>query len=511
MGIPGLFKHLLDNFRDDIIRNALQPCDYLLFDYNCLIHLCKPLASDKVEMFKAIVHYTKEIISMVSPKIETYIAIDGFPPEAKLVQQRRRRYLSAYEREFNKREFNKPELDKTNRTFNSNEITPGTTFMTELSLYLREHLPKDRVVFSGWEEDGEGEHKMFLHMARRNVPKDANVYIYGLDADMIMLSLMHNDDYNIFLLREKDHDAPIDKALLRNFQSVDIRALHTIISKALVSGNVIDFIPLAMLVGNDFLPPLSHLHVKRDMEYLIRQYNAVYASLSQCFVVNKKVNVSFLKALLAKLSSDEDAMFANAHDAYYATKPKRHLSAWENLPTTMRVNHAINPRDAGWRPAYHMTLFHDVSVKEVVENYLEGIEWNLQYYIHHTSMWDWSYKFAYSPTMMDCFNHLQSCKSLHNGKHTKTEIIQTLEQVDSRHKHISQLLYVIPFTDMYILPEKYQRIYTDVLYGCVHMFPTSFCIHTYMKSKTHECIPIIPMANIDRLVRAIEKANADVN
>lgn len=484
MGIPGLFKHLLDNYKSDIVISSIQPCDYLLFDYNCLIHHCK---YDE-NMFETIVTYTNEIIALVKPKIATFIAIDGLPPLAKMMQQRTRRYMSVYERKFKKQV----------PAFNSNAITPGTQFMKNLSAYLAEAFANSpQVVLSSWEEDGEGEHKLFNFLKGRR-GTGTQVCIYGLDADMVMLSLLHNTEYDITLLRERDQMTKTKHIAPKDFQIVHIRSLHRCLAAQMNGGRVIDYIPLGMLVGNDFLPPMTHLHVKRDMEYLIQTYNAVVEETREHFVnADGAINFKFLIALFAKLKVDEDQRMLAAHNKYYSAKPKRHLDAWENIPATMKLwPDTIMPQTTGWRMNYYSTLFGpQTSISSVVENYLEGLSWNMQYYTKHVTEWQWTYNHSYSPTMVDCYNYLLAASKLP----TRSKAAERLEL-----NHTIQLITVIPPEDKNLVPEKYRKIYSTVSLGCSHMFPVTFKIQTYLKEKTHECIPIIPRPIIRQIVNAVK-------
>lgn len=487
MGIPGLFKHLFDNYKSQIITSSVQPCDYLLFDYNCLLHHCK----QDENMFETIVSYTLEIIDMIQPKLGTFLAIDGFAPIAKIMQQRKRRYLSVYERKFK---------NDSGQSFNSNAITPGTQFMKDLSAYLKKafaDLPQ--VTLSSWEEDGEGEHKLFNFLDEREGAND--VCIYGLDADMVMLSLLHTSKYNITLLRERDKMDKTKNIAPKDFQFVHMRSLHTCLASEMNGGRIIDYIPLGMLVGNDFLPPLTHLHVKRDMQYLIQTYNAVVEETKEYFVnADNDINYKFLLAMFAKLKCDEDSRMLIAHNKYYSARPKHHMGAWENIPTTMKLwPDTIMPQNTGWRMNYYSTLFgNQTSISSVVENYLEGLSWNMQYYTKHKTDWQWCYNYAYSPTMVDCYNYLLATSKLP----TKSDVFDIVSTAPDR--HIIQLLTVIPPDDKHLVPEKYRKIYSTVSMGCVHMFPVTFRLHTYLKEKTHECVPLIPRPSISQIVCAVK-------
>ena len=58
------------------------------------------------------------------------------------------------------------------------------------------------VVFSSHSVPGEGEHKILSYIKKNcNDTNDTNIVVYGLDADLIMLSLVSNIN-NVYLMRE---------------------------------------------------------------------------------------------------------------------------------------------------------------------------------------------------------------------------------------------------------------------------------------------------------------------
>jgi len=73
--------------------------------------------------------------------------------------------------------------------------------MNGLNVYLKEKLDNDTtIVLSGSDEPGEGEYKIFEHI-RTCKNNQENHIIYGLDADLIMLSLLQLPK-QIYLYRE---------------------------------------------------------------------------------------------------------------------------------------------------------------------------------------------------------------------------------------------------------------------------------------------------------------------
>ena len=133
-------------------------------------------------------------------------------------QQRSRRFRSVKDMDEKKAKkfYKKNVLD--NIPVDSNCITPGTKFMSDLSVSFKEWLvyktkndPEWQqgcdVIFSGPEVPGEGEHKImnFIRkMKKYSIYEKKNLKhcLYGLDADLIMLGLVSREKH-FTLLREK--------------------------------------------------------------------------------------------------------------------------------------------------------------------------------------------------------------------------------------------------------------------------------------------------------------------
>jgi 5'-3' exoribonuclease 1 len=101
----------------------------------------------------------------------------------------------------------------------------GTVFMAKLSEQLRYFVNKKitedanwrdvRVVLSGHDVPGEGEHKIieYIRLSKAQPGYDPNTRhcFYGLDADLMMLSLLSHDPH-FALLREEVKFGPARKS-----------------------------------------------------------------------------------------------------------------------------------------------------------------------------------------------------------------------------------------------------------------------------------------------------------
>jgi 5'-3' exoribonuclease 2 len=142
-------KFLKDKYSAD---TSMPNIDNFYIDMNGIIHPCchpqdRPQPETEEEMFNSVFEYTDKIIKIIKPQKLLYIAIDGVAPRAKMNQQRSRRFRAALEAnekqqkeeelltEWKSKGIKLPELKKSH--FDSNVITPGTTFMFRLSEALK--------------------------------------------------------------------------------------------------------------------------------------------------------------------------------------------------------------------------------------------------------------------------------------------------------------------------------------------------------------------------------------
>ena len=118
-----------------------------------------------------------------------------------------------------KKEENKSNLEKENNKdkiiFDTNAISAGTKFMFHLTNYIKNYIMEQKkvnedwmtidILLSGSDVPGEGEHKILEYIRNYKLSDNYNPYtkhcIYGLDADLIMLSLLSHE-YNFVILRE---------------------------------------------------------------------------------------------------------------------------------------------------------------------------------------------------------------------------------------------------------------------------------------------------------------------
>jgi 5'-3' exonuclease len=289
MGIPSYFSYIVKNHIHIIqkyiknkmnINNLYLDCNSIIYDAVRNIDLNTIKLNDVTHQMicKKVILKIEEYISVIQPNNNIMIAFDGVAPIAKLEQQRTRRYKSWYQNEVSKAIFKNTKPDAWNTT----AITPGTLFMKELNEAIKKHFKEPtvynvkRLILSTSYDAGEGEHKIFQYIRdKSDEHSDSYTVIYGLDADLIMLSINHLPICkNIYLYRETpEFIKSIDNSLEPNESYLmDIPELTNIITKDMNNGldfvkeqqqnRIYDYIFLCFFLGNDFMPHFPALNIR---------------------------------------------------------------------------------------------------------------------------------------------------------------------------------------------------------------------------------------------------------
>jgi 5'-3' exonuclease len=135
-------------------------------------------------------------------------------------------------------------------SFDKHQISPGTPYMKELAETIRFMFPYVEV--SGTDEPGEGEHKIFLWLRNMPAAERRRVCIYGLDADLVLISVAQRSLGDLYLMREKQKDD--------GFSVFSVSALATALP---IPAD--EFVEMSVLCfGNDFMPNIGIFSLRED-------------------------------------------------------------------------------------------------------------------------------------------------------------------------------------------------------------------------------------------------------
>uniref|UniRef100_A0A6C0KP21 Xrn1 N-terminal domain-containing protein n=1 Tax=viral metagenome TaxID=1070528 RepID=A0A6C0KP21_9ZZZZ len=482
MGIPSYFSYIIKNYPNIIqkyldnefkVDNLYLDCNSIIYDVYSKIEFDTLTETVTINIIKNVIIKIEEYISIINPSKTVMIAFDGVAPIAKLEQQRARRYKSWYQNMMNKNIFKNEKEDP----WNTAAITPGTKFMSELNDMISTHFFNKNntyeIIVSGSNAIGEGEHKLFQFI-RDNKEKHSNetTIIYGLDADLIMLSINHlNICPNIYLFRETPHFIQsIDSSLEPNANYImDIPELTTSIIKYMNNdrdidiskqkNKVFDYVFLCFFLGNDFLPHFPALNIRTGgVDKMMNAYKATIGDSNENLTDGKTIYWKNVRKMVEHLAKLEEEFIVKEHRSRNYKQnnfipentPQEKFKKFECIPLYEReTEQYINPLKPYWQYRYYRSLFsiksdsNNEQKKDIAINYLQGLEWTMKYYSLGCLDWRWRYKYNYPPLLQDL---------LHFIPIFETTFVQ--QKPINPVSEFVQLCYVLPRNSLNLLPEK---------------------------------------------------------
>lgn len=526
MGIPAFFSHIVKNHATIIkklsantihINNLYLDCNSIVYDAVYNIDFTSLEESDVDTIIKAVCNKIDEYIKLINPDNSVYIAFDGVAPVAKLEQQRSRRYKSLYQNGIMRSIHKNTKADPWNTT----AITPGTQFMTKLNAKIYNNYKNSTkynvksIIVSGSDEPGEGEHKLFQHI--RDYPdqhRDQTTVIYGLDADLIMLSINHLPiSNNIYLFRETPHFIKsINSELEPNENYVlDIPELANIITLDMNNGKendknrIYDYIFLCFFLGNDFMPHFPSINIRSGgIDKILNAYKATVGGTNEVLTDGKQIYWKNVRKLVQILAENEEEFIKKEHKLRDRREknpipdetPEDKYKKFDLVPTYERsLEKYINPFTSNWQVRYYKTLF-DLDVdetrkKQICTNYLEGLEWTMKYYTTGCPDWRWSYKYNYPPLFSDLIHYIP---------YFDTEFVDN--KAEDPVSDLVQLCYVLPKQSLQFLPDK---LYGSLIAYHVDWYDTN-CSYMWAYCRYFwEAHVNLPHIDINELENFVEK------
>ena len=533
MGIPSYFSYIVKNHPEILqkyihaqlsIHNLYMDCNSIIYDAYYGMTSEEKQKDIAKHLIQKVIVKIDEYIDIIQPSDTVIIAFDGVAPVAKLDQQRTRRYKSWFQSKITNAIF-----DKEEEIWSTTAITPGTGFMKLLNTGITKHFQNKatatNIIISTTDEAGEGEHKIFQYI-RDNYDKhkESNTVIYGLDADLIMLSINHLHICNhIYLFRETpefiksintdlepEESYVLDIPHLAKNIVIDMMGLIPT-SPSLHNGRLHDYIFLCFLLGNDFLPHFPALNIRTGgIDKILEHYRNTLGKTDKCIIrttqngESNKIIWKNLRVVITSITQCEpnyirsELELRNKREKRYqyqeCNTPETKYDKFQNIPCYERtIEKHIHPDDSAFRYKYYTTLFHiepdDMRIQQICRNYLEGLEWTFQYYTTSCPDWNWAYKYQYPPLLQDLIQHIP---------YFDTQFI-----ADNQNSPVSpyvQLCYVLPCKNLSLLPHK---IYSRVLKSCPEYYPEhcdftwAFCRYFW---EAHANLPDIDISVLKRIV-----------
>lgn len=433
MGIPSYYKRLIDQYPKLVQKGGRVAANVLLMDFNCLIYQC--VRSDKLPTYtmetrheweraliEAVKKYTVKVWETAGRPATVLIAVDGVVPMAKIRQQRLRRFksrwLAARELEVGVRKVGEDVWD-------TNAITPGTEFMEKLGSGLRALAAARGWSVSCATEPGEGEQKVMAWVRDHAEELAGNsVIVYGLDADLIVLSLL-SIARNVpgvgswKLLRElaEFQGGKPDGGV---FATLDVcELLKLLVPPAMTAAEyMMEYVCGMSFLGNDFLPHSLSVKMKEGGHDLLCRTLADLHAKAKRLVVDDKVVLETVLELVRRWAAQEEGWIVENFTQKYKGRPmpprnerERLMSSVERLPLDWKEESAIWTLEKGlvdgWRGIYTNRWLYGAGVGQTVKEYLRGLQWILDYYLGKPVSFSWYFPWSVPPLWSDLAGELE--------------------------------------------------------------------------------------------------------
>ncbi len=426
MGIPSYYRRLVESVPGLVGKVQLgNICDWLWIDFNCIVYHClrRPGApvwtglGGQVEyeaaLRREVILYVDYLISCAGPVRGVGLAVDGVVPAAKRRQQRLRRVEQKAEA----------------AGWDTNAITPGTAFMNDLMADLeRWRMGRARVRpevdwrVSPCTEPGEGEHKIMSWLRGLDRNTSCSHMIYGLDADLILLTVLNNvvylrnHEFKLYREEQKGGDTLYGSDGKEKMLSFNVDSLITyIVDKSPQSDGditewVSDYVFAMSVLGNDFVPCMMSLSLKDEghgllLEMLARVWRKGgrlghgdgWRMLFEEIAVGEKERI--IKSALTKRSQaarqEEDGPCKwFVEEALFHTLPSG--SGKEFLQLRDDYQNVAAVRFSGLRGAAAAIREHQA------QEYMRGLQWIYNYYMSGAEGLDFDW---YYPSWIAPFAH----------------------------------------------------------------------------------------------------------
>ena len=271
-----------------------------------------------------IFRYIDLLVYLIKPSKILYIAFDGVPPYAKLIQFRQHRI-----NKFIKGTLESHKLD----------IYPGSRIVRKILKQLKEFIimkaktdplwKSFEIIIDSYNIRGEAEHKIFDYfsnfMKTPNFSPNSHHCFFSRDSDMIFLLLSTHYE-NICILQDNNFDPKSPESsvpsdfqflyikILREYILMDFFSRIGINSEKIINNEknthiIDDFIGLLLLYGNDYIPKFPEIEQSVDS---INTFLQVYSDVLLKNHINLLQGINYNLLALSKLIKELLIFFPNS-------------------------------------------------------------------------------------------------------------------------------------------------------------------------------------------------------
>jgi 5'-3' exonuclease len=351
---------------------------------------------------------------------------------------------------------------------------------------------------SGVDEEGEGEHKIMDWLRNQKTSK-SNVVVYGLDADLILLSMLTGEKcgLDLFLLREVQEFGKVREAAHQEYQYLNIREFQSRLGLVGYDATL-NYIGYMSLMGNDFLPhSLTHKLSDDGHEFVMDCVKRDLAS-GQQLINDGKVSLTVLKGVFERWSVDQEERLM------YLIRKKREqavrgvgrgMAEEEGLALKWDVEAGFldgsSKLKADWKHVYWTFLHNSYDIDYVCGEYIKGFQWIIDYYTGRPVNKTWIFPAWLPPLWSDLATFLEKRPSLEVGNSLKSPI-----------KEQEQLAMVLPLESWGLIRDSKLR---RLPLAAPQMWPKAFGFVSVGRKWFWECEARIPVLTAERVRQICEQ------
>eukprot|EP00760_Papus_ankaliazontas_P028308 PhM_4_TR3631/c0_g1_i1/m.27726/K12618/XRN1, SEP1, KEM1; 5'-3' exoribonuclease 1 len=504
MGIPQFSRWLIQRYPAILaLCSDTQPdADNLYVDLNNVVHLVTHAGRRDEKLLKQITvedaisattAALQRMVQLVRPQKRIVIAVDGVAPVAKMKEQRSRRFRKAAVGADDPRapatcsllKGEESQDEKHAPAFDTCKISPGTEFMEALSTGLKGYFELQartdplwqgrEIIYSCHKSPGEGEHKIAQYLRDHRDEFDPNEvhYMYGLDADLVMLCLASKEPY--FVLFRETELSNTDSHVRYTYLHLNVlrQCLQLELcgsSSEKLSRVLDDFVLLCMIIGNDFLPCLPNIAVSDHLPGVFETYREKCVQKGQYLCDGTNINFKNLAMLLEPLAEKEIA-------SILASKDLCRRTALGDLKKESKP-----PTDADVRAMFYKKWGVPTTCtgRDIARSYIEGLMWTMKYYYVGCPSWTWCFPYHCAPFVSDLLEAFKNTDI--NGFNQKIDEDGPLTVVE-------QLLYICPPVSARLLPAPFRSLLISESSPLNEYIPDSVTVQGYHRA----LIPHIPI------------------
>ena len=341
------------------------------------------------------------------------------------------------------------------------------------------------------------------------------VVVYGLDADLIVLSLLSlardaPDVASWRLLRELaefEGGKVASGGAGTSFGCLDIRELLTLlVPDGLTAAEyMLEYCCGMSFLGNDFLPHSLSVKMREGgHDKLCRTLTAIHtAGLRLVDSATGRVNPDACAALADAWAATEEGDIAHGfRDKFrgHTRQPpprsdkERAMLPVQNLPLTWKQESVIWPSCSeksgsdtlveGWRDLYYSRWMREALPAVAAAEYIRGLQWIVDYYLGRPVSYSWYFPWSIPPLWSDIRDQLERVAAIDAPAISPPVAPQ------------EQLAMVLPATSWWLIREPRLRVLPS---KAPAYWPSQFGFFSVGRRWMWECEPEIPILCVERI------------